>query len=82
MLYSRKPFVHPALGNPPKNSNQHKNRNQSSSVNQVNQSKRSSSRIIDENINQNDDTITSLVNELEKYKFEEEEENFEQHIIK
>lgn len=37
---------------------------------------------MDENINHNDDTITSLVNELEKYKFDEEEENFEKHIIK
>ena len=42
--------------------------------------KRQSSRIIDENIDQNDDTIGSLVRELEKYRFGEEEESFEKHI--
>ena len=74
--------MHPALGNRPKNQNTHHNQSQGSWINRDNQSRRSSSRIIDENINHNDDTITSLVNELEKYKFDEEEENFEQHIIK
>lgn len=74
--------MHPALGNQPKIQNTPHNQSQGSWINRANQSRRSSSRIIDENINHNDDTITSLVNELEKYKFDEEEENFEQHIIK
>jgi hypothetical protein len=71
----------PLLGRS-KNQNSNQNQNQSALANRANQSKRLSSRILDENVSQNDDTITSLVNELEKYKFDEEEDNFERHIIK
>lgn len=39
------------------------------------------SRIIDENIDRNDDSmINSLVHELEKYHFDEEEVKFERHM--
>lgn len=73
--------MHPGLGNHQKHQKKDHNQSQVSLINH-DQSRRSSSKIINENINHNDDTITSLVNELEKYKFDDEEENFDKHISK